>query len=310
MANPPGAAGTTGALSVTVDGITQTFNYNTNTTDASIDAFVSDFNSQHFGVTASFDASGERIVFTRDPMNADLVHRAAQGAAAPTADFIITDAPAAGAGILAALGASGINNVDQNSSNAFGANDNGAANALMKMFASNVGVPAVQTTLGAAIAAGTRTIALPAGVTNVRVGDVLTIDAAPGGGAPQENVVVSSVTYNPVTGIESFTATFANAHAAGASVTSAQTQTLGQFYGQTVSQMGVDTQTAITGTQSQTTLSSNIDKVRQSVDGINIDEETQNLIKYQNAYSATARTINVLDSMLGTIINSLGVGQG
>lgn len=309
LANPPGAAGTTGALSVTVDGVTQSFNYNTNTTDSSVDGFISDFNNQHFGVTASFDANGQRIVFTRDPSNTDLVHRAAQAGNAPTAAFTLTDTPATGAGILSALGASSISGVAQNSSNAFGANDNGAANALMKMFSANVGVPALQTTSAAAIATGTQTVTLPAGVTNVSVGDVLTIDATAGGGAPQENVVVSAVSFNPVTGIESFTATFANAHGAGASITSAQTQTLGQYYGQTVSQMGVDTQTATTGTTAQTNLSKNIDKVRQSVDGINIDEETQNLIKFQNAYQATARTINVLDQMLSTVINSLGAGH-
>lgn len=309
LANPPGAGGTSGTLSVTVDGITQNINYNTNTTDTSIDAFISHFNNQHFGVTASFDASGQRIVFTRDPVNTDLAHRAAQGANAPTAGFTINDVPATGAGMLSALGASAINGVNQNSTNAFGSNDNGAANALMKMFNANVGVPALQTSVAGPVAAGTQTIALPAGVTNVRVGDVLTIDATPGGGAPQENVVVSAVSFNPVTGIESFTAAFANAHPGPVSITSAQTQTLSQFYGQTVSQMGVDTQTAITGTSAQTTLGSNIDKVRQSVDGINIDEETQNLIKFQNAYQATARTINVLDSMLSTVINSLGVGH-
>jgi flagellar hook-associated protein 1 FlgK len=309
LANPPGAGGTTGSLSVSVDGITQTFNYSTNGADSTIDGFINDFNSRHFGVTASFDGSGQRIIFTRDPVNTDLVHRAAQGANAPSADFTITDAPTAGAGILSALGAAGINGVNQNSTNAFGSNDNGAANALMKMFSANVGVPALQTTSAGAVAAGVQTVALPGGVTNVRVGDVLTVDASAGGGTPQENVVVSSIGFNPVTGIESFTAAFTNAHAAGFSITSAQTQTLSQFYGQTVSQMGVDTQTAITGAQAQTTLSSNIDKVRQSVDGINIDEETQNLIKFQNAYQATARTINVLDSMLSTVINSLGAGH-
>jgi flagellar hook-associated protein 1 FlgK len=73
--------------------------------------------------------------------------------------------------------------------------------------------------------------------------------------------------------------------------------------------MGADAQTAIAGTTSQTNLTQNIDNVRQSVDGINIDEETQNLVKFQNAYQATARTINVLDSMLSTIINSLGAGH-
>ncbi len=312
LANPPAAGGISGTLTVTVDGVAQAFTYDTNTTDTSIDAFISHFNSQHFGVTASFDASGQRIVFTRDPMNADLVHRAAQGATPTDPTFTISDSnnPAvAGSSLLGALGAGAIQGVTQNSGNAFGANDNGGANALMTMFAADVGVPALQTASAAAIAAGPQTVALPAGVTNVQVGDVLTVDATVGGGAPQENVVVSAVSFNPATGVESFTATFKNAHAAGASITSAQTQTLSQYYGQTVSQMGVDTQTAITGTASQTTLSSNIDKVRQSVDGINIDEETQNLIKFQNAYQATARTINVLDSMLSTVINSLGAGH-
>lgn len=308
LANPPGAGGTSGTLSVTVDGITQAFNYDSNTTDSSIDGFISHFNGQHLGVSASFDATGQRIVFTRDPMNADLAHRAAQGANAPTPSFTISDVPATGAGMLGALGASGINGVAQDNTNAFGANDNGGANALMAMFSANVGVPALQTSIAGPLAAGTQTIALPAGVTNVSVGDVLTIDATPGGGLPQENVVVSAVSFNPGTGQESFTATFANAHAGPVSLTSAQTQTLSQYYGQTVSQMGVDAQTAIAGTAAQTNLSQNIDKVRQSIDGINVDEETQNLIKFQNAYQATARTINVMNSLLGTVINSLGVG--
>jgi len=138
---------------------------------------------------------------------------------------------------------------------------------------------------------------------------VLTIDAQPNGGPPQENVVVTGVTVNPVTGITSITATFANAHAAGFSIASAQTQTLGQYYGNFVTQVGIDTQTAITGAQSQTALAGNIDKVRQGVDGINLDEETQNLIKYQNAYQAAARTISVLDSLVNTVITSLGVGH-
>lgn len=306
LANPPGAGGTTGSLSVTVDGITQTFNYNTNTTDASVDTFIAHFNNQHLGVTASFDATGQRIVFTRDPVNIDLTHRAAQGANAPTPNFTIADTPTAGAGILSALGASAINGVNQNSGNAFGANDNGAASAMLKMFSSSVGVPALQTTSAAAVAAGAQTIALPAGANNVRVGDVLTVDA---GTAGQENVVVSAISFNPVTGIESVTATYANAHAAGFSITSAQTQTLSQYYGQLVTQMGVDTQTAIAGSQSQSQLTSNIDKVRQSVDGINIDEETQNLIKYQNAYQATARSMNILDSLLNTVITTLGTGH-
>jgi flagellar hook-associated protein 1 len=312
LANPPLGAGITGSLTVVVDGVgTQVFNYDTTAAgkDQTIDGFINDFNSQHFGVTASFNASSQSIVFTRDPSNTDLLHRAKQGATPTDPTFTITDSnnvATPGASLLGALGAGAINSVQQNSSNAFGGNDNGAASALLKMFSSNVGVPALQTS-SAAIAAGTQTVALPAGVANVRVGDVLTIDA----GTPnQENVVVSAISINPATGIESFTASFSNAHGvAPVSITSAQTQTLSQYYGQLVTQIGVDTQTAITGSQSQTQLASNIDKVRQGVDGINIDEETQNLIKYQNAYQATARSMNILDSLLNTVISTLGTGH-
>jgi flagellar hook-associated protein 1 FlgK len=306
LANPPGAGGTTGTLSVTVDGVTQSFNYNTSGADSTINGFIADFNNQHFGVTASFNATSQTIVFTRDPNNADLVHRALQGANPTTPDFTITDVPATGAGILSALGASAINGVDQNSANAFGAADNGGANALVNMFASNVGVPAIQTSVAGPIAAGVQTVALPAGVTNVAAGDVLTIDATPGGGAPQENVVVTGISFNPITGIESFTANFVNAHPGPVSITSAQVQTLGAFYGSVVGQMGTDAQTAIAGTTSQTNLANNINDARQSIDGINLDEETQNLLKFQTAYAATARSVSVLDEMLSTVITSLG----
>lgn len=316
LADPPAAAGITGTLTVTVDGVAQSFNYDTNTTDTSVDSFISHFNGMHYGVTASFDASSQSIVFTRDPSNTDLVHRAAQAAAGTPTDptFTITDSNSpgvAGSSLLGALGAGGISGVVQNGSNAFGSSDTSGANALLQMFSSNVGVPALQTNSGAQTigAPGSATIALPAGVNNVQVGDVLTIDAQPGGGPPQENVTVSAISINPATGIESFTATYANAHAAGFSIASAQNQTAGEYYGQLVTQMGSDVQTATAGSQAQSTLAQNIDTARQSVDGINIDEETQNLIKYQNAYQAVARTMNVMDSLLNTVITTLGTGS-
>lgn len=315
LANPPGAAGISGTLTVTVDGVAQTFGYDTNSTDNSVNSFINHFNAQHMGVTASFDSTGQRIVFARDPSNIDLVHRAAQQAAGTPTDpsFTIADSnsPATpGASLLGALGASGIQGVTQNASNASGSNDNSGANALLGLFSANVGIPPVQGTVGAAITtAGTQTISLPAGVTSVRPGDVLTIDAQPGGASPQENVVVSAVSVNPATGIESITATFAKTHAANFSVSSAQVQTLGQYYGGLVTQIGVDTQTATTAASSQSALATSIDAQRQSANGINLDEETQNLIKYQNAYQAAARTMNVLDSLLSTVVNSLGTGQ-
>ncbi len=313
LANPPAAA-LAGTLTVTVDGAAQTYAYSTAAggNADSIDAFIGSFNAQHMGATASYDATSQTIVFARDPANADLAHRAAQGANPTDPTFTITDSNYAVAtpatSLLGVLGAGGINATSQNASNAFGANDNGGANAMLSAFSTSVGVPALQTTSAAAAVAGTPlTIPMPVGTTNVSTGDVLTIDATSNGAAPQENVVVTGISTNPVTGIESVTFTPANAHAAGFSVASAQTQTLGQYYGNLITHVGLDGQTISTGTTTQTSLASNIDTVRQGISGINIDEETQNLIKYQNAYQAAARTMNVLDSLLNTVITSLGV---
>lgn len=301
--SPAPLAGLTGTITVTTDGVgTQTFNYNTSTTDTTLDAFIAHFNSQQFGVTASFDPTAQKVVFKRDPANIDLTHRASQQAAGSPVDptFTIADS----GGLMTVLGSNAINGVVQNSANALGKNDNGAANAMLNLFSKNVGVPAIQTTSNTAVAApGSVTIAPPAGnptaFSAITVGQVLTVDA---GTANQENVVVTAV--NRATG--TFTATFANAHGVGFSIASAQLQTLGQAYGKTITQIGLDSQTANSGVSSQTTLTKRIDAVRQGIDGINLDEETQNLVKYQQAYQAAARTINVLDSMLNTVVNSLG----
>jgi flagellar hook-associated protein 1 FlgK len=323
LASSP-AATFTGTLTINVNNSPPlTFNYDLSGNASSINNFVTNFNSAHLGVTASFDSNSQRIVFARDPQNEDLVLRGVQQANASSPTFSISDSNWSGgppanpsASLLGILGAQNLQSapgigVVQNASNAFASNDNGGANALTSVFQSNVGVPALETTsgLGATAANAPVTIALPNGVSNVQVGQVLTIDAQPGGGLPQENVTVTSISVNPLTGIESVTFTPAQAHGANFTVASAQTQTLQQFYGQLITQVGLDTQTAMTGTTTQTSLASNIDQVRQSIQGINLDEETQNLIKYQNAYQAAAKTISTLNSLLNTIINGLGVGQ-
>ena len=308
----PGAVGGpgTGNLTVLVDGVAQTFNYGFGVggNAATVDAFVTNFNAAQLGVTASFDSTSQKIVFTRDPNNTGPAHRALQGGNPTTPDFTITDSNAPSGGtqgtpstsILEILGASAISGVQQDSGNAFGAGDNGAANALLKLFAKAVGAPALQSTSPTAIAApGSVTVAPPVGnptaFAQIDVGQLLTIDA----GTPnQENVVVTAV--NRVTGTITFTA--AQIHAANFAIATAATTTLGAYYGGLIGQLGLDVQTATTGNSAQTKLASNIDKVRQGIDGINLDEETQNLIKYQNSYQAAARTMNVIDTLLQTAI--------
>ena len=319
--NPP-AGPLTGNLTIAVDGITQTFAYNTGTggNANTIGGFVNSFNAGHYGVTASYDSVGQRIVFTRDPTNIDLVHRAAMAAAggSTTPDFTISDSNGPQAGplnlgtastsLLAALGANAMDGVDQNATNALGTSSGNGANALLSLFSANLGVPSLQSTVATTnVAPGTVTV-LPTAVTvppqfgTINVGDVLTIDA---GTANQENVTVTAVNRN--TG--SITYIAKNAHTtANYSITSAQTATIQQQYSSLVAKQALDTSTAITGSTSQQTLASNVNSVRQSTDGINVDEETQNLVKFQNAYGAAAHVVAVLSQMLSDAIN-LGTGS-
>ena len=316
FAHPGGAGPTTGTLTVLVDGVPQAFAYDFSAggNAASIDTFVANFNNAQLGVSAKFDNVSQKIVFARDPNNVGAALRAQQGANPTSPAFTISDsnAPAGGSqgtptsSLLEVLGANAIGGVAQDGTNAFGAGDNGAANALLKLFAKSVGAPALQTTSPTAIAgAGPVTVLPPAGnptaFAQIDVGQVLTI----GAGTPnQENVVVSAV--NRTTGSITFTA--AQAHAANFALATAANTTLGAYYGGLVGQLGLDTQTAMTGSTAQTTLAANIDKVRQGIDGINLDEETQNLIKYQNSYQAAARTMNVLDQLLQTALGLIPGG--
>ncbi|HZO94438.1 MAG TPA: flagellar hook-associated protein FlgK [Candidatus Baltobacteraceae bacterium] len=307
LAHPAAASGgsTAGTLTVTVDGAAQSFAYDFGAggNADTIDDFIDNFNAAQLGVTASYDATAQQIVFARDPTNVSAAHLAAQGANPTTPSFTISDsnAPAGGSqgtpssSLLEVLGAAGIDGVPQDATNAVGASDNAGTNALLSVFSSQVGIPAVQTAASNATAVGPGTVTVGAATAgafaNVTVGQTLTIDA---GTANAENVTVTAV--NQSAGTITFDAT--KAHAAGFSVSAVPSQTLSAYYGTLVAQLGNDTSTATTGASSQSSLASSINSARQSVDGINVDEETQNLIQYQSSYQAAAQTMNVLDQLL------------
>ena len=341
FAHPGVAGGATGTLSVTVDGVTTGYAYDFTATgkDATIDGFITNFNAAQLGVTASFDNVAQKVVFARDPSNVSLAHTAAVAAAGTsiTPSFSINDsnAPAGGpdgtpsSSLLEILGAAKLyqpapgTGVVQDNTNAFGSGDNGAANALLRVFTRNAGVPALNVSAGngatpptpTTLGPGSVVLQPPAGnaqaYAGIGVGQVLTVDALNGNA---ENVVVSAVNRTAGT----ITVTMTKAHlleqTVGAttygplSVTTAQSQTLGAYYGGLVGAVGLDTQTALTGSTAQSTLASNVDKVRQGIDGINIDEETQNLVKYQNSYTAAAKTLNVIEQLLTTALGLIPGG--
>jgi flagellar hook-associated protein 1 len=51
----------------------------------------------------------------------------------------------------------------------------------------------------------------------------------------------------------------------------------------------------------------NLRDIRESISGVNIDEEMTQMIKFQHGYNASARIVTEFDKMLDVIINRMGV---
>src|SRR3546814_9620220 len=74
------------------------------------------------------------------------------------------------------------------------------------------------------------------------------------------------------------------------------------IYRDVVVQLGVESQTITRRHDMQATITGQLDAERESVSGVNIDEEMTNLVAFQHAYSAAARFVTTVDAMLDTLI--------
>ncbi len=82
--------------------------------------------------------------------------------------------------------------------------------------------------------------------------------------------------------------------------------TIGAQFSAIVGQLGVQSQEAARQTSNSEFLVQQVDTRRQSVSGVSLDEEMGNMIKYQHAYSASARFMTTFDQLLDKLINSTG----
>ena len=73
-----------------------------------------------------------------------------------------------------------------------------------------------------------------------------------------------------------------------------------------VSLVGHDVQEAKTYQSHQADMMTYLDNYRESVSGVNLDEEMVNLVKYQAAYNAAAKMISMGDDMLNSLMNMIG----
>ncbi len=84
-------------------------------------------------------------------------------------------------------------------------------------------------------------------------------------------------------------------------------QTFDEFFADTVTEIGLKGQQAEMMLETQTSIVKELHDLRDSVSGVNIDEELSDIIKFQHGYNASAKFISVVDEMLETVINRLGV---
>jgi len=83
--------------------------------------------------------------------------------------------------------------------------------------------------------------------------------------------------------------------------------TFSEFYTALIARIGSQGEETKDRIENQTTLLKNLENMRQSVSGINLDEEMANMVAFQHGYNASARVISTMDKMLETVIR-LGAG--
>ena len=83
--------------------------------------------------------------------------------------------------------------------------------------------------------------------------------------------------------------------------------TIREYYGGVVGRLGIESMESTNYKTNYALLVQQIENQKQSVQGVSLDEEMTNLVRFQNAYDAAARVITAMDQALDTLINGTGV---
>lgn len=78
-------------------------------------------------------------------------------------------------------------------------------------------------------------------------------------------------------------------------------------YRKQVVELGVRAAVSARNLGIQNVVTANVDAARESVAGVNLDEEMSNMLQFQHAYSAAARMITAIDESLDVLINRMGI---
>lgn len=81
------------------------------------------------------------------------------------------------------------------------------------------------------------------------------------------------------------------------------TATADEFYNAIVSDVGVASGSVLNKMNQQKDIMLELNKMRDQISGVSIDEETANLMQFQHTYDASAKVIQVADEMLKTVLD-------
>ena len=84
-------------------------------------------------------------------------------------------------------------------------------------------------------------------------------------------------------------------------------RTFDDYFADSVTNVGLKGEQAENMHLSHSAVMEDLRSLRDSISGVNIDEELADIIKFQHGYKAAAKFVTVWDSLLDTIINRLGV---
>jgi len=85
------------------------------------------------------------------------------------------------------------------------------------------------------------------------------------------------------------------------------TLSIDDYYQAIILSMGNNGADSVRIAESQGKLVQSADAYRTSITGVSMDEEMTNMMKYKFAYDAASRALNVIDSMMETIVNRMGL---
>jgi flagellar hook-associated protein 1 FlgK len=92
-----------------------------------------------------------------------------------------------------------------------------------------------------------------------------------------------------------------------ATILNSNTTTINEFYMNMVATLGIETSEATSMVKNYEVLINQTENNRLAVQGVSLDEEMTNMVRFQQAYDAAARVITAMDEALDTVISGMGI---